>query len=152
MCIIIMQDVINISGGIKTTDRKVIIMWPSLAFGREWCGCQWYTLTQYAWGSLLPTEETSLWWIKICVRWPFLKYGQRMLASCAVWYRQKETLQRELIQGSLSTMLTNMDAWRARIWQELTTWRMDSTLAIMVRLQSVHLNGNQWASQPIVYP
>jgi len=44
MCTIIVLDMIYRSWFIKKADRKVIIFYPSPAFGGVWCGCECHTL------------------------------------------------------------------------------------------------------------
>jgi len=133
----------------KKTDCQVIIFYPSPAFGGVRCGCECHMLTQYPWGSNLPLQEASLRCIRICVHLQFLEYGQHSVETCEVLYMQKEIIQQELTRGSLSIISPNINQWRAIIWWDVTTCRMGSTRAMMVRLESVHLNGHRRASQPI---
>jgi len=152
MCIIIVWDMINLSWLMKKTDHKVIIFYPSPASGAVRCGCECHTLTQYVWGSKMPPKAASSWYIKICVDCPFLEYSQHSLETCEVFNLEKEFIQRELTRGSLSTKSSDNDAPRADIWWDYTTYRMGPTPAFMVWLQSVLLNGHQWASQLIMNP
>ena len=153
MCTIIVRDMICISWSMKKTDCKVIIFYPSPTFGRVRCGCECQMLTQDPWGSKLPRAEASSRCIRIRVHWLFLDYGQYSPETCQVLYLQKEIIQRERTQCSLSTISPKIDEWRRAItWRDFTTCRMALTWAIVVRLQSVHLNGHWWASQLIIYP
>ena len=120
-------------------------------FGRVWCSCECVTLTwvsllsnQYRWGSISPPEASS-WFIRIFVQWPFLKYGQHSPETCQVRYLQKEIIQRKPNWGSVSTISQNIDEWSPNTWWNFTICRLGSTRAIMVWLQSVHLNGHRWA-------
>jgi len=120
-------------------------------FGEVRCGCECVTLTRVSSlankccrGSISPAEASSRF-IQIHVQWPFLKYGQHLLETCQVLYLQKKIIQREPTGGSLSIISPNIEEWRAITWWDCTTYRMGSTWAIIVRLQSVHLNGHWWA-------
>jgi len=121
------------------------------AFGGVRCGCECVTLTwvtslsnQYCWGSLSPPEASSKF-IRIRVHWRFLKYGRHLPETCQVLYLQKEIIRQEPTGSSLSTISPNIDEWRAITWWQFTTCRLGSTWAMMIQLQSVHLNGHRWA-------
>jgi len=120
-------------------------------FGGVPCGCECVTLTwvsslsnQYHWGSISPPGASSRF-IRIRVRWPFIKYGQHWLETCQVHYLQNANIRRALTRGSLSTISPNLDEWWAITWWDFTTCRLWSTRAIMVWLQLVDLNGHWWA-------
>jgi len=149
MCTIIVQDMIYRSWLMMITDRKMITLYPSLVFCGVQCGCACHTLTHYAWGDKLPTEAW-LGCIRICVHWLFLEYGQHSPDTRQVLYVQQEIIQEELTRGSLTKISPNMKEWRATSYWDFTTCRMGPTWAIMVELQSVHLNGHWWASQLII--
>jgi len=122
-----------------------------LVFGKVWCGYECVTLTtvsslsnQYRWGSISPPPASSKFiWIR--VQWPCLKYGQHSPETCQVLYMQNEIISREPTGGLLWTISPTIDQWRAITWQDSPTCRLGSTRPIMIRLQSVHLNGHQWA-------
>jgi len=151
MCTFIVRDIIYISWFMKKTDGKVIIFYPSPAFGSKQCGCECYTRTKYPWGSKLPPKASSRC-IRIRVHLPFLEYGQHSVETCQVLYLQTETIRREPTWGSLTTVSPSIVEWRASTWWDYTNCRMGSTRAIMVHLQSVHLNGHWCASELIFYP
>ena len=121
------------------------------AFGGVRCGCDcvpvpWASSlsNQYRWGTI-STPEASSRFIWIHVQWPFLNHGQHLPETCQVLYLQKKLIWQEPTRGSLSTISPNINEWRAITWWDFTTCRLWSTRAIMVRLQSVHLNGYRWA-------
>jgi hypothetical protein len=137
---------------IKKADRKMTLVYP--AFVRVQCGCDTLTTVsslshQYTWGSRSP-GEVLLRFIRIRVHWLFLESGQHSQQRCLVLYLQKEIIRQEPTWGSLSTTSPNIHKWRAITWGNFTSCRWGSTGAIMVWLQSVHLNGHWWTSQLLI--
>jgi len=152
MCIIIVRDTIYISWFMKKGDHMVTLSY--LAFGGVQCSCDmlpWVSSlsNQYTRGSKSPPEAATRF-IRICVHWPFVEYGQHLLETCYVLYLQKEIIQRELTRHSLSTMLANIEECWAITWLDYIFCRLGSTRAITVWLQSVHLNGHRWSCQLMI--
>jgi hypothetical protein len=152
MCMNSVQDRIYISWFLKNVDRKVTLFWPT--FGGVQCSCD--TLTwlsslsnQYPWGFTWPPEASSRF-IRICVHWPFLKYGWHSPETCDVLYLQTAIIRQEPNQASQSTMSPNIHERRDITWQDFATCRIGSTWAIMVWLQLMNLNGHWWTSQLMI--
>jgi len=156
MCMIIEWDLIYISWFMKKAEGKVTIFYPSPTFGRVQCSCDtliWVSSlsNQSHWGSKWP-PEASFRFIRICVHRPLFEYCHYSPESCSVLYLQKEIFRGEATRGLLSPISPNIHESRAFAWRDLTWCMMGSTRAIMVRLESVHLNGHPLASQLMIWP
>jgi len=154
MCLIIVQDMIYISWLMKKADRKVTLFCPFPEFGAVQCGCDTLTLVSLLWnhysrGSKLPPEASSRF-IWIHVHWLFLGYCPHLPETCLVLYLEKKIVWCEPIWGSLTTMSPNIPEWSAITWWDFTSYRVESTWAITVWHQLVHLTGHRLVSQLMI--
>jgi len=157
MCIITARDMIYISWFAKKTDRKVIILYPSPVLGGVWSGCECDTLT---WVGARFKPISLRFWI---TPWRLIEMH---LNTCSLAISGRwSTLTRNMLSSLSAKPTYSMGTHSMFTINNITQscWLKGKYLmgcnqlqdridqAIMVQLQSVHLNGHRSAWQLIIY-